>query len=48
MKSRILAMQARRNKGLLSKTEEVRLAELMAQMHVKSSAGDKKEDCLVM
>ncbi len=47
-------MQERHRRGLLSKAEEVKLAELMAQMHVrgeKEGQGGKskgKEDCVVM
>lgn len=39
-------MQARQKKGLLTKTEELKLAEEMAEM-AKISNGKKDSDCVV-
>lgn len=47
--SAIKAMQARQKKGLLTQTEQVKLAEEMAKMHMSNEAEDKKkkEDCII-
>lgn len=43
-------MQARQKKGLLTQSEQVKLAEEMANLHMINEAEDKKkkkEDCII-
>lgn len=47
--SAIKAMQARQKKGLLTQSEQVKLAEEMAKLHMSNEAEDKKkkDDCTI-